>query len=371
MLGAVMRAYARALLALMLTLVAAGVVVGVSVAEEPSEGREASTQDESPPLNFSYAYHVLSGYQPGYDAASSTLAGRNLKLTCGWHGTCYDLESDDIGNVTQWPVTNGTGIDILAEGGQPVYAAFRAVRYDARAVLTAEVVDVIDAPPPGGGCTKVVIRILQGTDEVARVRYTHTLGSLHEYDPINLPTSDQGLSAYALTKVGRVLNTGEDTNPWCAGLGEHLHLGGTDHAPLSANLHHNRTPFTRDATTEAKRANEAAAEVDLASGSLTGDGFPKGHHPDPGELRLDTRLTDPAHTSTALYAYPQFCSNTWVFKIQSASLVEPSPSDVEPCRPASLSVEPGNRQVEVSWDDPKDPTLVGYQLRYKARACSR
>ncbi len=352
--GSLTRARALAVFAIAFGVLGAlGIAPGFAGAEEPPV---------PPPPD--YEYDVLPGIQPGYtvDAMASALADRNLELTCGWHGACYDYRPPAHPRGLRYTDTDGPGIDIRSTAGTSVYAAFRAVRLDARAgALTATVREVVGRMDGGGGCMKLIVSVYDGTNEVARLRYTHTDASIEEDTPIALPTSVRDLSAYQLTKVGELVALGAD--PHCSTIPPHLHFGRGDRFS-GATLHHNRTVFT--ATTANARAVEAAGDVDMASGTLTGLGFPKGHHPDAGGRRTDPRLTA-MQRGTALYAFPKFCSDTWVLKIQPASRSAPPPSDVEPCAPSGLRVTSGAGRLAASWDDPGDSSISGYEIRYKAR----
>ena len=63
----------------------------------------------------------------------------------------------------------------------------------------------------------------------------------------------------------------------------------------------------------------------------------------------------------------RFCSDTWVFRLQS-SQTAPLASPVQPCgapsaAPANLTAAAGDRRIALHWDDPNDATITEYEIR--------
>ena len=320
-----------------------------------------------------YEYEVLPGLQPGVTLGlASMFRPRDLSLSCGWHTNdgCYGWQVD------------GEGIDLVMPAGgtalQPVYAVFRArTRHSG---LTARVSDVVLA----NVCKKVKIEVLDASSKrVAYLWYTHILPSVDAGNAINLPVGDSGLDALAVSPLGVVAwhrgghpGGNKSLEDACgASTGPHLHQWG-DYVNVPA-MHANRAEFT--ATTATGMAREAAGDVDLATGTLTGNGFPRGFHPNPGKVRTNPLLTA-AQRRTPLRAYPVACSDTWVFKFRS-SKATPGAEAVAPCptiaAPTSLKAVPGERLLALRWTAPVLPqttppayTIAGYEIRHKLTSAS-
>lgn len=325
----------------------------------------------SPPANLTYDYDVLPGIQPYYETNSSLDHFHNVRLTCGWHTKACLEYNPDIPGLT----IDGEGLDISVGVNTLVYAVFRARQADPR--FTA-LVSAAGYPAGYGECMKVVVEVTdENSNVIAEVSYTHTekLSSAPVSTTLNMPTSD---GYYGVTKVAKV--TGSDLEcPYDPHLHQWLVKRSAASSTTYPGVYLNRT-------------DEQAwwQEIDLRRGTILGDGFPKGWHPDPpGSRRRATHAMSYAHHLSRvqinkitpshpeydadfyakfispLSAYPVFCSDTRLFSIRTPGFVPPTATNVEPCRPAGLAArgEPG--QLTVSWDDPGDSTISGYELRHK------
>ena len=335
----------------------------------------AAVQTPEPP-EVTYDYSVLPGIQPGW--VEDDPVTRNLRLTCGWHtGACYERTppTGDTGRL----VTDGAAIDIGAHADETVYAVFRAEH--AGEGFTARVARI----NPGGRygvCKKVVVEIADAsTKAVAEVSYTHTIALTGSFNaPIALPATGD----YAVTEVGDVAAVAEEAQG-CKIAGTHLHQwlvtendAGVDYPGIYRNRSY--TPLWW-------------RELDLSTGTLAGNGFSKGYHPDPGLRRDFTEYGDEyrphftdaewakmqpgsdrdaafvARVQGPTYAYPQFCSRTWVFKVQTPGTPAPvGGTNVEPCPPPGLRATPGDGEIALTWDNPGDPTVVRYEIRHRTLA---
>ena len=316
-----------------------------------------------------YEYEVLPGLQPGFSSgAHSTYAPEDLRLSCGWHRVC---------GGTIGAAGDRDGLDVPRTATTTVYAAFRAVTRSAG--LSAEVRRV--SAPDATGCRRVEIEFLDATmTRVGQMSYVHTVPSVVTGNAVNVPLDDTGLAALALTPVGTVAAPAWTYNhvtpairTAAAGLGA---LG------------------MRTTTIDDRRYNPgrkvrvfnigtATAPVIMRQAALTaasdGENCPtSGEHVHHDSTTLDRNLGSGGGFPDRRGRLPAFCSDTWMFKLRSASGAA-APSTVAPCptiaSPIGLDTTPGDGQLAVSWNAPTIPanagyTITGYEIRHKLSAAS-
>ena len=274
-------------------------------------------------------------------------------MTCGWHSSCvnpkgkidpkndqkiidrygqeYSTENYSLSTLPHgddWkyildadenklPIPFGPGIDTASPAEKTVWAALRGNQVDG--TLTALVSKIVST---GAGCRKVEVWV-QNSDEdtVASFTYVHTLPTVEKRAEIKLPS----LGEIAMTPIGTVAyppgsNNGVDEDgSKCPTTGAHLH----------------------------QKGNVGTGNLNRAAGD-SAKGFP-----DPGVEPTERK----------------YCSDTWLFKIQSPSTAAVA-SSVAPCPGLAtpvLTAQAGNGQVDVSWTNPnadRPDAVTHHELRW-------
>ena len=298
-----------------------------------------------------YHYDVLPGLHDGRNPI-------NIVLTTGWHknpaGTIIAIDMDVPGAPTENP---------------DVFASFRSAAPDSN---IRAMVDGIVAS--GVGCREVVVLFFYGnaTQPIAKVSYLHVLPGVQVGEDIpvvsgagtllgtlaNAPwaaftgddvaaitalTGDDGKgrysAVYTVTFEGQeyvIRRFGMDADSeWYVRVARDGNSDGADCATFGSHLHQAISVSTADSLWRNVDRDEYLDD--------DGNGFPGGN------------------------PYRPFCSDTWMFRLQS-SRTAPLASPVEQCgapdaAPANLTATRGDASIALRWDDPHDATITGYKVR--------
>ena len=357
----------------------------------------AGAQDPPP-----YSYDVLSGIQPAEDGTAATYDAGDVLLTQGWH---YWRE-------------NAVDIDSSLAGTR-VYAAIRAIEPNSQ--ITAE----IDQDTSENGCEYVLVRFVRTIvtsrddlgevrdlrkEDLGEVRYLHTRASWGQQDEptIMLPTT---AGAVTVTQIGTLLDTA-----WIRVRTDDLGLA--IQAEIAARVADGTGSFVADGVDRVGNIQEVVVDgtpfrVRQIFGEDRLDGwYEQSWRAELGEAKpASTDGADCASTGPHLhqaapffdasglwrnidrddpdddgFGFPvgqidslphrvlQFCSDTWVFRLQS-SQTAPQASPVQPCgapdaAPANLTASAGDRRIALHWTDPNDATITGYDLRVRLSSAS-
>ena len=213
---------------------------------------------------------------------------------------------------------------------EPVHAALRAsTRANTVSIHVMEIIEKFQ-------CRKIKLKVMDGTTEVALVRYVHIIPSVSAGNTINLPSGTTGAEALALTRVGRIAYAQGDSNPTNADLEDSCgHRGNT-----GAHLHQSARPSGSGDTHVFYNKDNGAID---SNRHLTGEGYPSGNISPP---------------------YPVFCSDAFLFKIASSTPAATS-SEVRPCAPTGLTGARSDSRLTMTWDNPNDPTVASHEIRHK------
>ena len=331
-----------------------------------------------------YTYDVLSGIQPGGASTMGTYEAADVILTQGWH----------------YAGVNAIDIDSSPKGAS-VYAAIRAI--DPNSQITATVSWSVNV----NGCEYVSVTFARTTaasrEILGEVHYLHTRASSDLYDgqSIALPTAT---NAVAVTQIGTLLDA-----PWAALKPKDPdELSQAIQAEIAARLTDTADPFAADGVGRVGNVQYVTVTgteyaVRQMFGRLRSDGQLSGWYkqrwsddewPDDADgagcastgvhlhqaenLTEGNKLWRNADRASNLdddgFGFPtgqlgarRFCSDTWVFRLQS-SQTAPQASPVQPCgaptaAPANLTAAAGNGRIALRWDDPNGETITRYELR--------
>ena len=331
-----------------------------------------------------YTYDVLSGIQPGGASTMGAYEAADVILTQGWH----------------YAGVNAIDIDSSPKGAS-VYAAIRAI--DPNSQITATVSWSVNV----NGCEYVSVTFARTTaasrEILGEVHYLHTRASSDLYDgqSIALPTAT---NAVAVTQIGTLLDA-----PWAALKPKDPdELSQAIQAEIAARLTDTADPFAADGVGRVGNVQYVTVTgteyaVRQMFGRLRSDGQLSGWYkqrwsddewPDDADgagcastgvhlhqaenLTEGNKLWRNADRASNLdddgFGFPtgqlgarRFCSDTWVFKLQS-SQTAPQASPVQPCgaptaAPANLTAAAGNGRIALRWDDPNGETITRYELR--------
>ena len=214
---------------------------------------------------------------------------------------------------------------------------------------------------------------------VGQIRYVHTVPAVLKGDPINLPLDDRGLEALALTPVGVVALpawTYDHVTPamWAAAAG----LGAL--GQLTTTIDDDRyNPGRKVRVMNIGTADEPnimrQATLSAASDGETcpTDG-PHAHH---DSTTLDRNRGGGRGFPDPRGALGAFCSDTWMYKFQSAGTA--AASTVAACptivAPSGLVAADGDGRLTLTWSAPTLPTnpgyaITGYEVRHKLDSAS-
>ena len=288
------------------------------------------TEAQAGAASASYEIEVFPG-------VGATGTPTNLGLTSGWHDETIDP-------------TFG-GIDIGAGRGTAVHAVFRVLKTPSARAYYGRVSKVVGS---GDGCRMVEVEVWEATlspdglpvseKELGRVRYVHVVpkSGLSTRDVIALAS---GADAEPLGEVVAFTKDGAS----CPTDGDHLHQ--------SANVN--------SATTSMWRNFDRAGDAD---DDANDDGY--GFDPPEWGYAVDHHRA------------PQFCSDTWVFKVypprpsnKTAAEWDPLAGPVERCAapdnaPTGLSVTRGDGTLTLAWTAlvASAKEKISYQVRWRLTA---
>ena len=335
-----------------------------------------SAQD--PPL---YTYDVLSGIQPGEDGTTGTYEAADATLTQGWH--YWQENAIDVGS---------------SPAGTSVYAAIRAIE------LGEEITAWVSWDVNANGCEYVSVKLIQVTansrEDLGEIHYLHTRRSsdLQAGQTDLLPTT---ADAVAVTEIGTILNA-----PWIRvhvrnddwsskiiaeidrrladGVDDPLEksdgLGDIQEVEVDEKTFKVRQMFgawyerswrealgeSKPASTDGERCASTGPHLHQVAPSV--DNSKLWRNKDSADNLDDDGFGFPVGQIDGLpYRVLSFCSDTWVFRLQS-SQTAPLASPVQPCgapaaAPANLTAAAGDGRIALSWGDPNDATITGYELR--------
>ena len=328
----------------------------------------ADTQDAE------YAYDVL----PGLHSDQATPV--DLDATQGWHSSSLAIDMVP---------TSGDTV------GSTTFASFHPVTPSSN--IAARVDLVVRS---GTGCRTVHVQLYRkDSDEpIGTVMYTHVLPSI-------LPGKDVPLSAGASTPLGTLAEAAWVSVSWNTD-----DLGQAINAEIQARLNAVGSGFTADGVGTVGRiqhvtVNRVRYAVRQMFGWQESGGRSQGWYEQrwrnaasPGNADGATCPSTSAHLHQAAsassaapsglqlnrdsaynldddgFGFPagqlsrlRFCSDTWVFRLQS-SQTAPLASPVQPCgapatAPANLTAAGGDRRIALHWDDPNDATITEYEIR--------
>ena len=292
---------ARVLTAILLALTGALLLVSTAVAD---------THDEK------FRYEVYSGMRPPSDPGE-------IILTEGWHGEQFAESALDI------------VVDGVTTLGAPVYASIKTVQPGSG--IIAQIGDRTNGDSGEDGCRQVEVVFLKDGEEIGSITYKHVvpLASLRVGTSVPLeqragnlapPMHLGGISQRLHARADESDGPGRD-GAECPSGGYHLHQEASNWERFP-HVYRN-TPHPSD------------TDITLRYGFLTvGAGSDSGGRLAPREYR-------------------PFCSDTWLFLIQS-SPTAPSPSLVANCEPPSEDEEPNiasvtgaAQAITVAWMEPR------------------
>ena len=329
-----------------------------------------------------YEYDVLPGIQASGADTATNFTPKDLRLTQGWH--YWQRNAIDIGS---------------SPAGTAVYAVTHAVEPNSQISARVRVNGT------GDGCQHVIVefvRTTSGSEEaLGRLRYVHVgrSSSLMDGQVIPLPTMP---GSVAVTRLGSLLHA-----PWVPVRSDPW--GTRIRAEVNRRLDDQADPLHADGI--GRVGNPQLVNVDGRSfrirqmfGTTRASGWYEqrwraalGETSPPSTDGADCASTGPhlhqeevISTGNSLwrnvdrdgeldddgFGFPvgqlgslSFCSDTWVFKLQS-SLAAPLASAVEPCgapraAPANLTAGAGDRRIALHWDNPNDATITGYRFRVR------
>ena len=339
-----------------------------------------------------YTYDVLSGIQPGGASTMGTYEAADVILTQGWH----------------YAGVNAIDIDSSPKGAS-VYAAIRAI--DPNSQITATVSWSVNV----NGCEYVSVTFARTTaasrEILGEVHYLHTRASSDLYDgqSIALPTAT---NAVAVTQIGTLLDA-----PWAALKPKDPdELSQAIQAEIAARLTDTADPFAADGVGRVGNVQYVTVTgteyaVRQMFGRLRPDGQLSGWYkqrwsddewPDDADgagcastgvhlhqaenLTEGNKLWRNADRASNLdddgFGFPtgqlgarRFCSDTWVFRLQS-SQTAPQASPVQPCgaptaAPANLTAAAGNGRIALRWDAPNGAPITKYEIRKRPSSSSQ
>ena len=339
-----------------------------------------------------YTYDVLSGIQPGGASTMGAYEAADVILTQGWH----------------YAGVNAIDIDSSPKGAS-VYAAIRAI--DPNSQITATVSWSVNV----NGCEYVSVTFARTTaasrEILGEVHYLHTRASSDLYDgqSIALPTAT---NAVAVTQIGTLLDA-----PWAALKPKDPdELSQAIQAEIAARLTDTADPFAADGVGRVGNVQYVTVTgteyaVRQMFGRLRSDGQLSGWYkqrwsddewPDDANgagcastgvhlhqaenLTEGNKLWRNADRASNLdddgFGFPtgqlgarRFCSDTWVFKLQS-SQTAPQASPVQPCgaptaAPANLTAAAGNGRIALRWDAPNGAPITKYEIRKRPSSSSQ
>ena len=324
-----------------------------------------------------YEYDVLPGIQT-VDATDSTLRLANLPVSCGWHSAL------GCGN-------SGTkrALDIPYPAGSPVYATIRATT--TKAGVTARVEAIKNDAylglhnPARTGCKAVVIAIDDGNGPTPElITYTHTIANVDRVRlPGLIPTREGVISRELIGTVARspwrILNASNTADrdiidkAVSAGIGatasrlivdmedgtlrgvrkysgnyyantdEFLWNLPPDEVAIALGLH--SLPMTDGMTRYIVRdalvyrvlrqgaihyLQSVRSDTDYADCLTTGAHLHQQASTHSHSASYDTYKNAGLPVGSQGWPYPELCSTTWLFKIQSSNSV-PSPTESAAC----------------------------------------
>ena len=344
-------------------LVLASMPAGTS--DSPASTGQLSQSTPIPTPTLSFEYEVLPGLHPSGAAIA-------LEMTQGWHSGSIDMVPDEGAAV-----------------GATVRAAFETITFQSG--ITAIAGSVIRT---GNGCRQVEIRFFRRgrTTPIGSVLYTHVIPNddvIPNKTPVDL-SSGKVLGTLALGSLVRVpefrndavarsidaeidrrvaAGTLVESPSDTYGDVQYVWVGGTRYLVrhMFGSWYEQRwrpndpRPSNGDGEECATTAAHLHQQGDLRDTTSLWRNADRTDRVDDDGLGFDDASI--------------FCSDTWIFKLYPAAPAgvtlgdwAPPATPVEPCgapdvSPANLAATGGNGRITLSWDNPNDVTITGYQVR--------
>ena len=297
-----------------------------------------------------FSYEVLPGLHDGRIRV-------DLVLTTGWHL-----------NSRRTTIAIDTDIAGVESIGLPVYASFRTLTTDTR--VKAKVKRVVHGG--GANCSEVLVEFYYGnrSQTLGEVSYLHVLPEVEEGEEIPL-VSGAGMRIGSLAASPWLSLSGPDANAIVALAGDvgsgrikgpyDLVFEGSPISIIRIEGRWYRLGELSDASDGSRCASTGAHLHQAVSVSGTDQVW--------RNLDRRDRLDDDGLGFPGGNPGTAFCSDTWVYRLQSSGSA-PDASPVEPCAaprsaPSNLRASPQNGRLVLDWADPSDATITGYRYRVR------